>query len=70
MHTLVAMGRALGVETLAGGVEAPEQNNQVRAEAFDSAQGFLFAPPLSVTDIAHLLRFQAIDPAKRKWALG
>jgi EAL domain-containing protein (putative c-di-GMP-specific phosphodiesterase class I) len=66
VHTLVAMGHALGVETLAEGVEAPEQNTRVRAEAFHSAQGFLFAPPLSVTDIANLLRSRGVESANHE----
>lgn len=56
VHTLVEMGHALGVETFAEGVEVAAQDTQVRAEAFDAAQGFLFAPPLPTSDIARLLR--------------
>ncbi len=59
VHTLVEMGHALGVETLAEGVEFAEQDDRVRAEDFDAAQGFLFAPPLLPDDLADLLRAQA-----------
>ena len=46
-HTLIALGKALGLQTLAEGVE---QHNQVRAlqlEGCDLAQGFLFSRPLT-----------------------
>jgi diguanylate cyclase (GGDEF)-like protein len=46
-HTLIQLGKALGLQTLAEGVE---EHNQVRAlqlEGCDLAQGFLFARPLA-----------------------
>ncbi|WP_448061761.1 EAL domain-containing protein [Cellulomonas hominis] len=56
VHTLVEMGHALGVMTLAEGVEFAEQDDQVRAESFDAAQGFLFSPPVPADELAELLR--------------
>ena len=61
VHTLVEMGHALGIETLADGVEVAAQDSQVRAEAFDTVQGFLFAPPLPANDIAQLLRAETTE---------
>lgn len=59
VHTLVEMGHSLGVETLADGVEFADQNDEVRAHSFDSAQGFLFSPPVPADDLTHLLTSQA-----------
>lgn len=70
VHTLVEMGHALGVETLAEGVEFAEQDDQVRAESFDAAQGYLFAPPLLPEDLAELLRSQPGDPRAHDAAQG
>jgi EAL domain-containing protein (putative c-di-GMP-specific phosphodiesterase class I) len=47
IHTLVNLGKALGLETLAEGIEDRHQFNRLRNEDCDSGQGFLFARPLS-----------------------
>jgi diguanylate cyclase (GGDEF)-like protein len=46
-HTLIQLGKTLGIQTLAEGVEEPSQARQLRAEGCDLAQGFLFARPLT-----------------------
>ena len=46
-HTLIQLGRALGLQTLAEGVEQPSQVRQLQHEGCDLAQGFLFARPLA-----------------------
>jgi diguanylate cyclase (GGDEF)-like protein len=55
IHTFVQLGKALGIETLAEGIEEPEQLSQLQEEQCDSGQGFLFAEPLDVTSIEALL---------------
>ena len=45
VSAMVAMGKALGLEIVAEGVETPEQAAQLRALGCDKAQGYLFARP-------------------------
>jgi diguanylate cyclase (GGDEF)-like protein len=46
-HTLIQLGKALGLETLAEGVEQHGQVRALQLEGCDLAQGFLFARPLT-----------------------
>ncbi len=46
IHTLVQLGKALSIETLAEGIEQQEELTLLQAEACDSGQGFLFARPM------------------------
>ena len=46
-HTLIQLGKALGLETLAEGVEQQDQVRQLQLEGCDLVQGFLFARPLA-----------------------
>lgn len=55
IHTLVQLGKSLGIETLAEGIEDSEQLRSVQREACDSGQGFLLAPPLAAEDVSRLL---------------
>jgi diguanylate cyclase (GGDEF)-like protein len=55
VHTLVQLGKVLGIETIAEGVETDSQRSRLESEAVDTGQGFLFARPLSVKDLDHLL---------------
>ena len=48
MHTLVQLGKALSIETLAEGIEQQQELSILQAEHCDSGQGFLFARPLDV----------------------
>jgi diguanylate cyclase (GGDEF)-like protein len=48
IHTLVQLGKALSIETLAEGIEQQHQLFRLRREGCDSGQGFLFARPLDV----------------------
>jgi len=50
VHTLVQLGKALAIETLAEGIEQEEELTLLQAEQCDSGQGFLFARPLEVDD--------------------
>ncbi len=56
LRTLVQLGKALSIETLAEGIELHEQLSLLREESCDSGQGFLFARPLSVSDTEAFLR--------------
>ena len=62
VHAMVQLGKALGLETIAEGVENDDQRVQLTAENVDTAQGFLFARPLDVEAVGRLLDATARDP--------
>jgi EAL domain-containing protein (putative c-di-GMP-specific phosphodiesterase class I) len=55
VHTLVQLGKVLGLTTVAEGVETDDQRMRLREENVDIGQGFLFARPLDVVAIEHFL---------------
>jgi len=55
VHAMVQLGKALGLETVAEGVENEGQRMQLAAEHIDTGQGFLFARPLDVQAVDQLL---------------
>ena len=61
VHAMVQLGKALGLETVAEGVENDGQRVQLAAENVDTAQGFLFARPLDVEAVNSLLESSAQD---------
>jgi diguanylate cyclase (GGDEF)-like protein len=63
IHTLIQLGKALGIETLAEGVEEESQLAQMQREQCDSAQGFLFARPLPPASIAAFFSRSPADGA-------
>ncbi|WGR98916.1 EAL domain-containing protein [Bradyrhizobium sp. ISRA443] len=52
VRAVISLGRSLGMTTIAEGVETVEQLDHMRAEGCNEAQGFLFSPPVPVTEIA------------------
>jgi diguanylate cyclase (GGDEF)-like protein len=58
IHTLVQLGKALSIETVAEGIEMQQELSLLQGECCDSGQGFLFAKPLDLaaTD-AFLMRW-------------
>jgi EAL domain-containing protein (putative c-di-GMP-specific phosphodiesterase class I) len=52
-RSILAMGAALGVRTLAEGVETPEQLEFLNRSGCDCAQGFLFSPAVPAGTFAH-----------------
>jgi EAL domain-containing protein (putative c-di-GMP-specific phosphodiesterase class I) len=56
IHTLVQLGKALSIETLAEGIEEPRELSLLKDEACDSGQGFLFARPLDADAAEEFLR--------------
>jgi diguanylate cyclase (GGDEF)-like protein len=68
-HTLVQLGKALGLRTLAEGIENEAQLRALQREGCDFGQGYLFAHPLEVDAAEELLSASA--GASRAWsALG
>jgi diguanylate cyclase (GGDEF)-like protein len=55
-HTLIQLGKALGLETLAEGVESHSQVRELQREGCDLAQGYLFARPLAPEALEQFLR--------------
>jgi EAL domain-containing protein (putative c-di-GMP-specific phosphodiesterase class I) len=64
MHTLVQLGKALGLTTLAEGIEDNEQFAHLRREDCDAGQGYLFARPLEPAALEALLTTQ-LQPRTR-----
>ena len=56
LHTLVQLGKALSIETIAEGIEQPQELSLIKAEECDNGQGFLFARPLSAQDADSFFR--------------
>jgi len=59
VHTFIQLGKALGLQTLAEGVEWHSQVQELQSEGCDLAQGFLFARPLAPDALERLLRGDA-----------
>ncbi|HEX7289857.1 MAG TPA: EAL domain-containing protein [Conexibacter sp.] len=55
LRSLVQLGKALSIETLAEGIERPDELSVIREEHCDSGQGFLFARPLEAGDVVSFL---------------
>jgi len=55
VRAIIALGRSLGLEVLAEGVELPEQAEYLRALGCDVIQGYLISRPLPVTEITAFL---------------
>jgi diguanylate cyclase (GGDEF)-like protein len=56
VRTLVQLGKVLGVETLAEGIEERDQLEHLQRQDCDSGHGFLFARPLSPRAFQHVLQ--------------
>jgi len=55
LHTLVQLGKVLGLTIIAEGVESEHQQMWLKAEEVEYVQGFLFARPLRADAIDRLL---------------
>ncbi|MHB1170763.1 MAG: putative bifunctional diguanylate cyclase/phosphodiesterase, partial [Longimicrobiales bacterium] len=55
VQTIVALGNSLSVDTIAEGVETPEELDELRALGMKFAQGYLFSTPLSAEHAERLL---------------
>jgi EAL domain-containing protein (putative c-di-GMP-specific phosphodiesterase class I) len=62
VHTLVQLGKVLGLEIIAEGVENDEQRTRLKAEEVETAQGFLFGRPLDVEALNRLLTKPRAEP--------
>jgi diguanylate cyclase (GGDEF)-like protein len=55
VHTLIELGRMLGLQIVAEGVENDEQRRFLVSEKVSTVQGFLFARPMEARDVERLL---------------
>ena len=55
IHTLIQLGKSLGVQTLGDGIEEAAQLRYLRSEHCDSGQGSLFSRPLEIAAVDELL---------------
>jgi diguanylate cyclase (GGDEF)-like protein len=62
IHTLVQLGKTLGLETLAEGIEENDQYSQLDREHCDSGQGYLFARPMESEAVTKFLGGQPLLP--------
>jgi diguanylate cyclase (GGDEF)-like protein len=62
IRTLVQLGKTLGLETLAEGIEETEQYSQLERDECVSGQGFLYARPLEADAVAGFLSESAAKP--------
>jgi EAL domain-containing protein (putative c-di-GMP-specific phosphodiesterase class I) len=53
--TLVQLGKVLGLETVAEGIETNDQRRWLQAEGVNVGQGYLFARPTDVEAVSRLL---------------
>ncbi|HXB16857.1 MAG TPA: EAL domain-containing protein [Solirubrobacteraceae bacterium] len=73
LRTLVQLGKALSIETLAEGIERHSELTLLQEEDCDSGQGYLFAKPLDAAEAERFLRewpglrsdMKRLDTAKR-----
>jgi diguanylate cyclase (GGDEF)-like protein len=61
IHGIMGLGRLLGMEVCAEGVETGEQSEWLRAQGCAELQGFHFSRPLEAAEINSLLRGTADD---------
>jgi diguanylate cyclase (GGDEF)-like protein len=64
VHTMIQLGKALGIETFAEGIEEPAQLTSLLREECDSGQGFLFARPLSPAALDDLMQTMPLAPGE------
>jgi diguanylate cyclase (GGDEF)-like protein len=56
VRAVTSLGRSLGMETTAEGVETQAQLNQLQMQSCTEAQGYLFSRPCPTGEVARLLR--------------
>jgi diguanylate cyclase (GGDEF)-like protein len=64
IHTLIQLGKALSIQTLAEGIEQEPELSVLRGEECDSGQGFLYSKPLDVNETAQFLR-ERVGPTRK-----
>jgi diguanylate cyclase (GGDEF)-like protein/PAS domain S-box-containing protein len=70
VRTIIEMGRSLGIEVIAEGVESQAQLEFLRDNGCNYGQGRLFGEPCTAEDLLALLAHQAAGPAPFAHLLG
>jgi EAL domain-containing protein (putative c-di-GMP-specific phosphodiesterase class I) len=70
VQAITVMAHTLTMDVVAEGVETTAQLHALRALGCDSAQGYLFAPPLAPADFERLLAASASGGVDRPFWLG
>ncbi len=63
--TIIALGKNLGLEVIAEGVETEEQRDFLKQHGCHAYQGYLFGRPLPIEELPQLLAGQGFPPAGR-----
>ncbi|BBF91573.1 putative bifunctional diguanylate cyclase/phosphodiesterase [Blastochloris tepida] len=63
VRAISALGRSLGIATIAEGVETAEQFDRVAAAGCTDVQGYLISPPVPADRIADVMREHSASPA-------
>jgi diguanylate cyclase (GGDEF)-like protein len=71
VQAVVGLARALGMRTIAEGVETRDQQNSILTLGCDEAQGYLFSPPVPVEQVPEILaswapKEQSGQPSKQR----
>jgi EAL domain-containing protein (putative c-di-GMP-specific phosphodiesterase class I) len=54
-HAIISLGRAMGMEVMAEGVESEEQRQLLASLGCDMYQGYLLSPPVPIEEMERLL---------------
>jgi diguanylate cyclase (GGDEF)-like protein len=65
VEAVVRLGQALGLDTIAEGVETMEQYDRLRRLNCNHVQGYYVAEPMTAAGVTHLLRAPARTPRRR-----
>ena len=60
IRTFVQLGKTLGLETLAEGIEESAQYSQLERDQCDSGQGYLYARPLDADAVEAFLTARSV----------
>ncbi len=63
LHTLVQLGKELGLETVAEGIETMDQLHQLQSQRCDTGQGFLIARPMAAGEIMDFVQSTRLESA-------
>ena len=61
VQTIIDLGRHLGMNLIAEGIESPTQVDMLLSMGCLYGQGYLFSKPLSATDASQLIARQKVD---------
>ena len=63
VETVISLARKLRVDVVAEGVETPQQAHMLKSIGCGSVQGYLFAPPMPISEFETFMRGDGLDKA-------